>query len=210
MQLRFRTLLLIANLFLLALPAATAQQTAVNTSPAASSSLTIPNGIVAPLTLVTPIAKKGMKAGDTVTASIAFPVTVGDQIALPVGTLAEGQITAIIKRAKKTGQPFVQIHFTRLVFANGYTSDLDATDASGFSPSSIVAPLTPREIAMQPAAPAPAPKPKGFFARLFSHNSSSKPPKILIAAGWQFQMTLQSPLTLDAASVASAAATPPK
>jgi hypothetical protein len=206
MQLRFRTLLLIANLSLLALPVATAQQT---TPPDASSSLTIPTGTVAPLTLVTPIAKKMMKAGDTVTASIAFPVTVGDQIALPIGTLAEGQITAIIKKAKKTGQPFVQVHFTRLVFANGYTSDLDATDASGFSPSSIVAPLTPSEIAMQPAAPAPAPKPKGFFARLFSHNSS-KPPKTLIAAGWQFQMTLQSPLTLDATSVASAAATPPK
>jgi hypothetical protein len=207
MQLRFRTLLIIANLCLLALPAATAQQA---TPSAASSSLTIPSDTVAPLTLVTPIAKKVMKVGDTVTASIAFPVTVGDQIALPVGTLAEGQIATIIKRAKKTGQPFVQIHFTRLVFANGYTSDLDATDAAGFSPSSIVAPLTPSEIAMQPAAPAPAPKPTGFFARLFSHNSSSKPPKILIAAGWQFQMTLQSSLILDAASVASAAATPPK
>jgi len=209
------TRLLVAALCVFPMPSLHAQaptDTTTIAAPATPSGPTIPSGTVALLTLVTPINKKVSKPGDTVRAAIAFPVTVGNQIALPIGTIAEGQIATITKNAPQTHQPSVAINFTRLIFANGYTANLTANDATGFSPTSIVAPLTPDEIAMQPVAPPPPPaKPKGFFARLFTGSgpSTPKPPKVLIAAGWQFQMTLQNPVTLNASSVDAAAETKP-
>jgi len=168
----------------------------------------IPAGTVAPLTLITPIEKKLSVPGDIVHASIAFPIAIGNQIAIPVGTIAEGQIVKVTKKAKQSHQPWVDIHFTRLLFTNGYTVSVNATDASGFSPSSVVAPLTPTQTSAQAAAPPPPPKPKGFFAKIFTFSSKPSTPKILIAAGWQFQMTLTDPATINAASATAAAGTP--
>ena len=73
------------------------------------------------------------KPGDTVRAVVAFPVTVGNQVAIPAGTFVEGQLIsarAAGTKAKKgtSGRP-LQIHFTKLVYANGYTVPLDARDA---------------------------------------------------------------------------------
>ena len=173
------------------------------------AAVTIPAGTVAPLTLITPIEKKLSVPGDMVHASVAFPIAIGNQIAIPIGTIAEGQIVQVTKKAKQSQQPWVEIHFTRLLFANGYTVSVNATDASsGFSPSSVVAPLTPTQASAQAAAPPPPPKPKGFFAKIFTFSSKPSKPKVLIAAGWQFQMKLSDPATVNAASATAAAATP--
>ncbi len=59
---------------------------------------------------------------------VAFPVTLGDQVVIPAGTYVEGAITSLTAQAKKTHRPDVQIHFTRLLYANGYTAMLDATN----------------------------------------------------------------------------------
>jgi hypothetical protein len=171
------------------------------------ATVTIPVGTVAPLTLVTPIEKKLSIPGDMVHASVAFPIAVGNQIAIPVGTIAEGQIVKVTKKAKQSHQPWVEIHFTRLLFANGYTVNVNATDASGFSPSSVVAPLTPTQTSAQAAAPPPPPKAKGFFAKIFTFSSKPSTPKILIAAGWQFQMTLTEAAVVNASSATAAAGT---
>jgi len=98
-------------------------------------------------------------------ASVAFPIAIANQIAIPVGTIAEGQIVKVTKKAKQSHEPWVEIHFTRLIFTNGYTANINATDVSGFSPSSVVAPLTPTQTNAQAAAPPPPPKAKGFFRK---------------------------------------------
>jgi hypothetical protein len=174
----------------------------------AAAPVTIPAGTVAPLTLITPIEKKLSVPGDTVHASVAFPIAIGNQIAIPVGTIAEGQIVKVTKKAKQSHEPWVEIHFTRLIFASGYTVNVNATDVSGFSPSSVVAPLTLTQTSAQAAAPPPPPKPKGFFTKIFTFSSKPSKPTILIAAGWQFQMALSDPITIDAASATAAAGTP--
>ena len=92
------TRLLVAALCVFPMPSLHAQaptDTTTIAAPATPSGPTIPSGTVALLTLVTPINKKVSKPGDTVRAAIAFPVTVGNQIALPIGTIAEGQIATI-------------------------------------------------------------------------------------------------------------------
>jgi hypothetical protein len=96
----------------------------------ASPTITVPAGTVVPLTLVTPIKSKSTRPGDTVRAAVAFPVTVGDQVAIPPGTYVEGVLLPAAPKVKHQPDPGPQIHFTRLVFANGYSIPLDATQAS--------------------------------------------------------------------------------
>jgi hypothetical protein len=98
--------------------------------------ITAPLGTVVPLTLVSPIKRKSTKVGDTVRAMVAFPITVGAQVAIPAGTYVEGVVTSLTAQMKKTRQPEVQIHFTRLLYANGYSAVLDAanTQAKNVAP----------------------------------------------------------------------------
>lgn len=48
-------------------------------------------------------------------------------MAIPPGTYAQGIIDAVTKPTRKTGTADFQIHFTALIFANGYTVELPAS-----------------------------------------------------------------------------------
>jgi len=117
-----------------AVPTAAAGQT---TAPVATHTLTVPAGTAIPLTLINPIKKKSTKPGDAVRATVAFPIMAGMQVAIPAGSYVEGVVQNLTARASGTNQPAVGIHFTRLVFANGYSVNLDAnsTQAEEVAPS---------------------------------------------------------------------------
>ena len=103
------------------------------TTPAApSGSVTIAQGTSIQMALVSPIMSKSTHPGDTVRAVVAFPVTVGTQLAIPAGTYLEGMVTAVSARAPHTHMPSVQIHFTRLLFANGYSVALNGENTQSF------------------------------------------------------------------------------
>jgi len=125
-----------------------------NSVPAPAHALTLPAGTVIPLTLINPIRSKSTKPGDTVRATVAFPVTTGSALAIPAGSYVEGLIQAVTARAKDTHQPAVQIHFTRLVFVNGYSAPLDgnSTQAELALPAGS-APETESAAAAAPPAP---------------------------------------------------------
>jgi type IV secretion system protein VirB10 len=97
---------------------------------AAAGTIDVPVGTKVPLNLVNPIMSLSTTPGATVRAVVAFPVTVGNQVAIPAGTFVEGQLisarAAGTKPKKGTSGPALQIHFTKLVYANGYTVPLDA------------------------------------------------------------------------------------
>jgi hypothetical protein len=99
--------------------------------------LTVPTGLSVPLTLSQMITHKSLKIGKPVSATVAFPVTVDNQLALPAGTVADGTI-ALKSETKKTHQPIATIHFTHLTYPNGYAVTLD-TPAT----AEITAPITP-------------------------------------------------------------------
>ncbi len=86
----------------------------------------VASGTSIPLTLVSAIKSKSTKVGDAVRAQVAFPVTVGNQLAIPAGTYVEGVVEALTAGDRHHRQPNLRIHFTRLLFANGYTVALDA------------------------------------------------------------------------------------
>ena len=210
--------------------------------------------------LTSPINSKS-RPGDPVRASIAFPVTVDTQMAIPVGTYAEG----VIEKISKHG-PTVQMHFTRVVYSNGYTVSLDAInalaqvrkpveistpisasanvnvaasdltafetasgpmpDATAFTSENDAAPDPAMNLQQQPPPTQPAPLPHvgpstGLIVGIAVASAAAIVATILIGhhhggsnyvlfdTSWQFDLVLQSPLTLDATKVAAAISATP-
>jgi len=200
-------------------------------SAATSGSLVVPAGTTVALTLVTPIQSKTTKVGDTVRAVVAFPVTIGAQVAIPAGTYVEGLVNAV-----STHGPSVKIHFTRMLFANGYSVPLDALNTQaavewlpGAGPQRVgelaFAAPPPLPLArtadstpgLPPLQPLPDEGPsKGaiiggavagvaaivLIAALTHRRGNAN--FVMFNSGWQFQMTLTTPMALDAARLPAA------
>ena len=95
--------------------------------------LIVPAGTHVPLSLTSPIHTGHAKRGDLVRLATTFPVALNTQLAIPTGTYVEGVIDRVSKHASLPSAA-LQMHFTRLVFADGYNVPLDAailqTDAT--------------------------------------------------------------------------------
>jgi hypothetical protein len=214
-------------------------------SPAASEKqvITVPGGTRIPLVLTSPVGTKSSQPGDPVRAETAFPVTVDDRVAVPLGTYVAGEIAAVT-RPSSSRRAGLQMHFTRLIFANGYevalfeaTAEARVRNPEASSPvaSSLgiqsttvdvqsfehtpVLYTVPGEL-QQPPAPPPLPKlgpSRGVIAGLVAgvvatvvafvylarHQGRSD---TFLGTGSKIDLILARPLTLDADSVAAAAA----
>jgi len=188
--------------------------------------ITVPAGTRIPLALAGPINSK-TRPGGAVRAVTGFPVTVGTQLAIPVGTYVEGAIDKVSKGGRSGAS--VQMHFTQLLYASGYSIDIDgesvqakalspnsrsseaalpANSASGNSLAAQALPETPPlqtpashigtvvGVAVASAAAAIA------IPLILLHRGGGR--VVLFDTGWQFEMVLNSPLSVDAASVAAA------
>lgn len=196
--------------------------------------IVVPAGTRIALTLTNQVRGKSSKPGDTVRAVTAFPVTAGTQLAMPVGTYLEGVIDKI-KKTGRSGGPGLQMHFTRIVFANGYTVELNGATAEARAGH-------PGTLPPSASAPAPVDGVVAASALPGQQNSALTPPTlphvgpsigllagvgaavvatalvvavlvgrghgnyVLFDVGWQFEMVLEAPVTLDADSVAAAIA----
>jgi type IV secretion system protein VirB10 len=110
-------------------PAPLAQQ---NSALPAASTITVPTGTAIPLTLMNPVKSKSTKPGDSVRAVVAFPVTVGSRLAIPTGTFVEGTVTQVSAQPLKNQTPTLRVHFTQLLFANGYSVALNGENTQSF------------------------------------------------------------------------------
>lgn len=196
-----------------------------------AASLVVPQGTAIPLTLVSQIKSKTTKPGDSVRAQVAFPVTVGTQVAIPAGTYVEGMVQSV-KLPAHGSKATAQIHFTRLLFANGYGVALDAMNTQAMLRNGALGDVagTAGEAPLEgtgyfagqqivPTQPLPHVGPPegaiigGSLAAtgvlvvlgIVAHHHNVNADYVLFDNGWQFQMTLISPLRLDAAKVAAAA-----
>ncbi len=173
------------------------QVTAQTKSAAANSRIVIPAGTTASLALSNPILAKTAKAGDSVYAETAFPVAVKNQIAIPPGTYVQGQIDSLSRPGWLSPHAQFQIHFTKIIFDNGYTVVLPSTNNAG----SGTAPTQPAST-LGAAPSAPADDVLAAVASAYVDVSSSS--DVLLDNGTQIEMVLQLPLRLNAASVADA------
>jgi hypothetical protein len=92
--------------------------------PAASpskSALTIPAGSKVPISLKQAISTKTAKEGDPVYAETSFPFVVDERIVIPVGTYIQGKITKVERGGHVKGRAQLLIHFTSMIYPNGYT-----------------------------------------------------------------------------------------
>jgi hypothetical protein len=207
-----------------------AQQSA---PPAAGApALVVPAGTKVPLRLTSPLATKTARVGDAVHAGAAFPVTASNTVAVPPGTYVEGVIDQVTRRGAHAG---FTMHFTNMVFSNGYTVALsaatadtrraglvrtgDPTAAASINPDALAggmalqSPTTPT--VTQPPMPGPN---KGLFIGLGVGSAVAatvvavilgrRGGDLYLKAGWRFEMVLADPLSLDAVKVAAAVANP--
>ena len=198
----------------------------------ASGTIVIPAGTQISGKLSSPINGKSRK-GQIVRAMVAFPVTVGTRLAIPAGAYVSGVIQNVVTHGP--GAPKVQIHFTSLVYANGYTVPLDAADAQADLEQAVADAKSPQgaQSGVQQASafganaattgPTPLPSmgpPKSFIiafvvsavattalmVAVLLHRKHEAVSSLFFDTGWEFDIVLQKPLTLDAASVNAAIA----
>jgi type IV secretion system protein VirB10 len=102
-------------------------QTSLAPDPAAPSAesgkatLTIPAGTRVPLSLKQAISTKTAKDGDPVYAETAFPFVVNERVVIPAGTYIQGKIERAQRGGHVKGRAEVLIHFTSMIYPNGYT-----------------------------------------------------------------------------------------
>ena len=189
--------------------------------------IAIPAGTRIPLALTSPITTQS-RAGNSVRAVTGFPVSIGTRLVIPVGTYVEGVIDKVTKGGRSGAS--LQMHFTRLVYANGYSVNIDGenTQAKAPNPKSsssqtsglAIEGATYNSLAGEPSPQAaPAALPPSHMGAIIGagvgiavagtvttillarHRGSG----VLFDAGWQFEIILQSPVVVEAASVSAAA-----
>src|SRR2546421_12992133 len=94
--------------------------------PAGKRAITLPTGTKVAVALTGPLWSKTAHAGDGVYAVSVFPVAVAQHMAIPPGTYIEGRIDLIKRPTWIVPRAEFRMHFTKLIFANGYTVDLPA------------------------------------------------------------------------------------
>ncbi|MFY9644974.1 MAG: hypothetical protein WAK29_07330 [Terriglobales bacterium] len=101
----------------------TADASAAEQKPAAEAkaTLTIPVGTQIPLTLKQAISTKTAKDGDPVYTEAAFPFVVNERVVIPAGTYVQGRIERVQRGGHVKGRAEVLIHFTSMIYPNGYT-----------------------------------------------------------------------------------------
>jgi hypothetical protein len=214
------------------LPAAPQNQPAIQ-GDAQNQMVTVPAGTKVPVTLTVPVRSRSSHRGDPIRAITAFPVTIGTQLAIPSGTYVEGTIEKV-KNAGPAGRPILEVHFTRIVFTNGYTVPLDGfiTEAKADDPdarftvaSAADEDLSPgATLAFQPLPSQslpplpPLPKPNigavvgavvavaaaGIVVAIIMGHRRGGTDYTLYDVGEQFDLIFQKPITLDAQRVAAA------
>lgn len=100
-------------------PADNAEQPDPNAN--APDTVVVPAGTKIPLSLQNPISTKAAKPGDPVYLQTTFPITQNDEMLIPAGTYVQGVITSVKRPGRVSGRAELLMHFTTMVFPNGYT-----------------------------------------------------------------------------------------
>lgn len=75
----------------------------------------VPEGTALPLRLETPLSTRTNTPGDSVLATLASDVRVGERIVLPAGTEVRGRVTAALRPGKVKGRAHLAFDFDRVV-----------------------------------------------------------------------------------------------
>ncbi len=101
-----------------------------SSSTAEGKTFTVPAGTKIPLVLKQGISTRNAKVGDHVYLQTNFPLVMDGRMVIPEGTYVQGEITNVQRAGRVKGRAEVMMHFSTLIFPNGYTVSLPgAVDA---------------------------------------------------------------------------------
>ena len=124
---RLSAVLLSVSLFGLPARVSAIQVQPAQTQPSpsnSSASITLPAGTRIELIVTRPVWALPAKDGDTVYAQTSFPTLAANGMAIPAGTFVQGMIEGLTRPTRKFDRAEIQVLFTKIVFANGYTVEL--------------------------------------------------------------------------------------
>jgi type IV secretion system protein VirB10 len=122
-------LLLVWGILVASIPIAPAQQDARPLRSAQTKRVTIPSDTLFKLKLNTGLSSRTAQKGDTFTAKVIAPVTVGHDIAVPEGSVVYGHVTSVTKAARrKNGE--IAVTFDKLELASKRTYEVLGSLAS--------------------------------------------------------------------------------
>ena len=86
--------------------------------------VTVPAGTRIPLVLKHAISTKSVRPGDPVYLQTNFPFAQDNRILIPSGTYVQGVVDSVKRGGRVSGRAQLLMHFTTLIFPNGYTVTL--------------------------------------------------------------------------------------
>jgi hypothetical protein len=86
--------------------------------------LVVPKGTAIPVALVNSLSTKTAKDGDSVYARVVFPVTVDDEIVIPVNAHIKGTVTDVDRPGRVKGKGELTLSFQSLILPSGHTVPL--------------------------------------------------------------------------------------
>lgn len=139
--------------------------------------ITVPAGTAIELVVTRPEWAQSAKEGDTFYAQTSFPVVAAGGMAIPAGTYVQGTIETVSKPTRKLERAEVDVLFSKIIFANGYTVELAGGANAEKSPA----------------------QGETLIAITVQTTTAND---LLLDNGDEVEMTLGSPLELDAKQIA--------
>jgi len=88
---------------------------------AAPQIVTVPSGTKVLLVLKNSVSSRNAKPGDGVFLESTFPVVEGGHVVIPAGTYVQGVVDSVKRSGRVKGRAELLLHFTTLIYPNGYT-----------------------------------------------------------------------------------------
>jgi hypothetical protein len=149
---------------------------------APAAAITLPAKTRIELFLMRPVWAASAKVGDAVYAQVSFPVVANDHVVIPPGAYVLGTIEDVTKPTRRSNRAAIEVLFTKIIFANGYTVELPG--AANGAAMTAAAQASPAETLM------------AITVQVTTVND------LLLDNGAGIKMVLGAPLALDAAQVA--------
>jgi type IV secretion system protein VirB10 len=96
--------------------------------------VTVPSGTKVLLLLKNSVSSRNARPGDGVFLETSFPVVEGGRVVIPAGTYVQGVVDSVKRSGRVKGRAELLLHFTTLIYPNGYTvsmpGSLDSADSA--------------------------------------------------------------------------------
>src|SRR5689334_22743195 len=90
------------------------------------AALVVPAGTAIPVAMINRLSTKNAKDGDGVYVRTVFPITVNNEVVIPVGSHIRGKITEVQRPGRVKGKAALSLSFQSLILPSGLTIPLYA------------------------------------------------------------------------------------